>query len=127
MRNILIAAALSLALVSDPVSASAQPRDMVAFARVMADELRPTLPRPFGDRIVLSGVRSEGPLLILTIEVRSELPLDPDNIAQIFSTGFCRGARMPSWFEDGLRMRVDISRDGRTEPGTVISSCPAAR
>ena len=127
MKMMFAAAALFCAF-----PAVAQMPDASSFAALVADGMRPELPKPLNDGMVMTEVRAEGGLLVILVEDRQNLAaaMSPEEMAQEMAKGIAMGfcgdkAAAEQMLKIGLSLRADLLLvDGRRIPSPVLDRCP---
>ena len=110
-------------LAMSSVQAAAQTVDIEQLAAL----IRANLPRAFGRYLVLVDAQAEDGVLVVVVTgpQRAFDQLGEAEIARLFANGFCRGENRQSFFDAGLRLRVDTrSESGRRTRGSLIDHCP---
>jgi hypothetical protein len=118
-------AALLLLHMSAPAAAAA--RDdvdpMVAF---LVGTFREAIGGPSVGNMRIIGVRGEGRMLILTVDLpadASEL-FGPPQVAMATASGICSIPSTGDFFGDGRAVRVEVTRVGRAEGSATVDRCP---
>lgn len=98
-------------------------------AQLIVERVRPHLPRDFDQGSRLVGIRAEGEMVVLSVEVPPEwLGRGVAEFERFFFAGFC-GSSSRVFFDNGIAVRIDtraLGTKGEHRPGTVVTACPAA-
>ena len=127
MKSMIAAAALFCAL-----PAAAQAPNAPSFAALVADGMRPDLPKPLNDGLVMTEVGAEGGLLVVLVEDRKNLAatMSPEEMAEEMAKGLVLGfcadkAAAEQMLKIGLSIRADLLLvDGRRVASPVLDRCP---
>lgn len=125
--------ALALAAAASTVAASASWAQVAATekltAQLIVERVRPHVPRGFDQGSRLVGIRAEGEMVVLSVEVPPEwLGRGVAEFERFFFAGFCGGSARV-FFDNGIAVRIDtraLGTNGEHRPGTVVTVCPAA-
>ena len=127
MKIMIASAALLCAL-----PAAAQAPNAKSFAALVADGMRPELPKPLNDGLVMTEVGAEGGLLVVLVEDRKNLAatMRPEEMAEEMAKGLALGfcadkAAAEQMLKIGLSIRADLLLvDGRRVASPVLDRCP---
>ena len=127
MKILFAAAALFCAL-----PAVAQAPNAQSFAALVADGMRPQLPKPLTGGMVMTEVSAQGGLLVVLVEDRENLAatMAPEDMAQEMAKGLAIGfcaekAAAENMLKIGLSIRADLLLvDGRRVESPVLDRCP---
>ena len=122
--------AFALAASAPAPAQAAQPaQEQRVTASLLAERMRPHLPRAFNQGAQLVAARAEGETVVMTIDVPTEwLDEGIATFERFFLMGLC-SERENIFFDNGISVRIDTVTSARREPraGAVLSACPAAR
>lgn len=98
-------------------------------AQLIVERVRPHVPRDFDQGSRLVGIRAEGEMVVLSVEVPPEwMDRGVAEFERFFFAGFCT-ASARVFFDHGIAVRFDTrvrGSAGEHRPGTVFTACHAA-
>lgn len=126
--KLLLAAAAFLAAGPALAQQAAPP----SFAQMVAEGMKPELPKPLNDGLVMTEVGAEGGMLVVLVEDRQNLAASttPEEMARQMAIGlamgFCKDkAVAQQMLKIGLSIRADLLLvDGRRIESDVLDRCP---
>ena len=127
MKVLFVAAALFAAF-----PAAAQAPNGRSFAALVADGMRPELPKRLDGGLVMTEVSAEGGLLVVRVEDRENIAatMAPEEMAREMAEGIALGfcadrEAAEQMLKIGLSIRADLLlTDGRRVESPVLDRCP---
>lgn len=94
-------------------------------AQKMERMLAPVLPKDLDGGGAMTSAKAEGEMLVVGVSLPNNA-FTRDEMNRILAAGVCLNDRFDHFFQDGGKIRIDLSIDGTVEPGAVIDGCPAS-